>query len=127
MGRAILSRQVVNFLEENYEKCDKTKTCQACNNRKKKIFFSRRTKISYKKLTSGNILATEKKKPKVVINKPLHLVLSLKNSNKWYWSLLHKIKIPRNYNIMIMNRDSFKVYIKWENFSLVITIEWEKI
>ena len=50
---------------------------QACNNRSKTELFVSRTKLSYKKKFSEDVLAIEMKKAQIFINEQVYLGLSI--------------------------------------------------
>ena len=64
-----------NFLKNVHATCEKPLRNQACNNRSRKELFSIRTKLSYNKIISENLLAIEMKK-QILMNKPVCLGLS---------------------------------------------------
>ena len=79
---------------------------------------------------SKNLLATEMKKAKVKINKPVHLGLSILEISKTltyeFWYDYMKPKYGDNMMLCYMDTDSFIMHIKTEDFYKDIADDVEK-
>ena len=79
---------------------------------------------------SGNLLATEMKKKKVKMNKPVYLGLSILEISKTlmyeFWYDYMKPKYDDNVKLYYMDTDSFIIHIKTENFYKDIADDIEK-
>ena len=62
---------------KNYKKCEKTQKHKTCNNRNANKFFSIRTKLSYNKVFTENLLKTEIIKTQILMNNLVYLGLSI--------------------------------------------------
>ena len=79
---------------------------------------------------SGNLLATEMKKTKVKMNKPVYLGLPILEISKTviyeFWYDYMKPKHGDNVKLCYMDTDSFTMHIKTEDFYKDITDDVEK-
>ena len=102
--------------EKCHRKCEKTQRYQICNNWKKKQLISIRTKLSYNKIFSENLLAVEMRKTQTIIIKPVYLGLSILELSKIvmheFWCDYAKPKYDEKAKLCYMDTDSFVVYIK---------------
>ena len=102
--------------EKCHRKCEKTQRYQICNNWKKKQLISIRTKLSYNKIFSENLLAVEMRKTQTIIIKPVYLGLSILELSKIvmheFWCDYVKPKYDEKAKLCYMDTESFVVYIK---------------
>ena len=102
--------------EKCHRKCEKTQRYQICNNWKKKQLISIRTKLSYNKIFSENLLAVEMRKTLTIIIKPVYLGLSILELSKIvmheFWCDYVKPKYDEKAKLCYMDTESFVVYIK---------------
>ena len=74
MNNSVFEKTMGNARKQRY---------YTCHNRKKKEQFSIRTKLSYYKVFTENLLAIEIRKTEMLMNKPVYLGLSIQNSVKY--------------------------------------------
>ena len=102
--------------EKGHRKCEKTQRYQICNNWKKKQLINIRTKLSYNKIFSENLLAVEMRKTQTIIIKPVYLGLSILELSKIvmheFWCDYVKPNYDEKAKLCYMDTESFVVYIK---------------
>ena len=110
---------------KNYGKREKTQIYQACNNGSKRELFSVRSKLSYNKGFSENLLAIEMERIRTHMSTLVYLAPTILKISKIiiyeFWYDFVKPKYREKTKLCYLDTNSFIVYIKTENIYVGIT------